>query len=81
MVGHDPYHDFQVKPFQEIILEEAEIIGSHASTRQEMCEVLSLVEAGRIRPIIGPRFPLSEANEAHRVLENEEVLGRIVLVP
>lgn len=46
MVGHDPYHDFQVKPFQEIILEEAEIIGSHASTRQEMCEVLSLVEAG-----------------------------------
>jgi len=81
MVGHDPYHDFQVKPFQEVILEEAEIIGSHASTRQEMCEVLSLVEAGKIRPIIGPRFPLSEANEAHRVLENEEVFGRIVLVP
>ncbi len=81
VVGHDPRHDFKAKTFQEIIMEEVEIIGSHASTREEMREVLGLIEAGKIRPIIGARYPLSKANEAHHVLENEEVLGRIVLLP
>jgi D-arabinose 1-dehydrogenase-like Zn-dependent alcohol dehydrogenase len=81
VVGHDPHHDFQAKTFQEIIMEEVEIIGAHASTREEMKEVLSLIEAGKIRPIIGARYPLSQANEAHHALENEEILGRIVLLP
>ncbi len=80
MVGHDPRHDFKAKTFQEIIMEEVEIIGSHASTREEMKEVLGLIEDGKIRPIIGARYPLNEANEAHRALRDEEVLGRIVLL-
>lgn len=80
VVGYDPHHDFQAKTFQEIIMEEVEIIGAHASTREEMKEVLSLIQAGKIRPIIGTRYPLCEANEAHRALEDEEIFGRIVLV-
>lgn len=80
MVGHDPHHDFQAKSFEEIIMEEVEIIGSHASNRREMGEVLRLVQAGKIKPIVAARFPLEEANEAHRVLESQEVYGRIVLM-
>ena len=81
MVGHNPQHDFQAKTFQEIIMGEVEIIGAHASTREEMKEVLGLIEVGKIRPIIGARYPLGKANEAHHSLENEEILGRIVLLP
>ena len=81
VVGHDPYHPFQVKAFQELIMEEIEIIGSHASTRQELREVLDLVQAGKIKPVIGARYPLAQANEAHHALKSEEIFGRIVLIP
>ena len=79
LVGHEPGHDFQAKTFQELIMEEVELIGSHASTRNEMQAVLKLIQEGKLRPLIGAVYPLAEANEAHRALENEEVLGRIVL--
>ena len=81
VVGHDPYHPFQVKAFQELIMEEIEIIGSHAGTRQELREVLHLIQAGRIKPVIGARYPLAQANEAHHDLKTKEIFGRIVLVP
>lgn len=81
VVGHDPHHPFQVKAFQELIMEEAEIIGSHASTRQELREILNLVQIGKLKPVIGGRFPLAQANEAHQALKGGEIFGRIVLLP
>jgi propanol-preferring alcohol dehydrogenase len=80
LIGHDPHHDFRAKTFQEIIMEEIEITGSHASTRRNMEEVLHLLQDGRIKPVVAAQYPLKEANEAHRVLQTEEILGRIVLV-
>ena len=62
-------------------MEEVQLIGSHASSRNEMQAVLKLIQDGKLKPLIGAVYPLAEANEAHRVLEHEEVLGRIVLVP
>ena len=79
LVGHEPGHDFQAKTFQDLIMEEVQLIGSHASTRNEMQAVLKLIQDGKIRPLIGAVYPLAEANEAHRALEHEEILGRIVL--
>lgn len=79
LVGHEPGHDFQAKTSQELIMEEVELIGSHASTHNEMQAVLKLIQEGRLRPLIGAVYPLAEANDAHRALEHEEVLGRIVL--
>ena len=79
LVGHEPGHDFHAKTFQDLIMEEVELIGSHASTRNEMQAVLKLIQDGKIRPLIGAVYPLAEANEAHRALEHEEILGRIVL--
>ena len=79
LVGHEPGHDFRAKTFQELIMEEVQLIGAHASTRNEMQAVLKLIQDGKIRPLIGAVYPLAEANEAHRALENEEILGRIVL--
>ncbi|MBW3622689.1 MAG: NADPH:quinone oxidoreductase family protein [Armatimonadetes bacterium] len=44
-------------------------------------ELKELLEAGTIRPIIGHRFPLGEAGEAHRLMESRESFGKIVLLP
>ncbi|MEV7012950.1 NAD(P)H-quinone oxidoreductase [Streptosporangium sp. NPDC051022] len=42
--------------------------------------VWPLVEAGAIRPVIHSRVPMSEAAEAHRILESGEHIGKILLV-
>jgi putative PIG3 family NAD(P)H quinone oxidoreductase len=44
-------------------------------------EVWPLVEAGAIKPIIHTTMPLSEAAEAHRVMEASDHVGKILLLP
>ncbi|MER6174903.1 NAD(P)H-quinone oxidoreductase [Streptosporangium sp. NPDC001681] len=42
--------------------------------------VWPLVDAGAIRPVVHARVPLSDAAEAHRILESGEHTGKILLV-
>ncbi|WP_433611497.1 NAD(P)H-quinone oxidoreductase [Dactylosporangium sp. CA-139114] len=42
-------------------------------------EVWPLVDEGLIRPVISRRFPMTEAAEAHRLLESNEHIGKILL--
>ncbi|TNC63916.1 NAD(P)H-quinone oxidoreductase [Rubellimicrobium roseum] len=42
-------------------------------------EVWPLLASGRIRPVMDAEFPLEEAAEAHRRLESNAVVGKIVL--
>jgi len=44
-------------------------------------EVWPLVEAGRVKPILAARFPLAEAAAAHRLMESNAHVGKIVLLP
>ncbi|MFD2766408.1 NAD(P)H-quinone oxidoreductase [Micromonospora eburnea] len=43
-------------------------------------QVWPLVEAGRIRPIVDRRVPMTEAAEAHRVVETNQHVGKVLLV-
>ncbi len=42
-------------------------------------EVLRLVEAGAVRPVVGERFPLERAGEALTLLDERGALGKVVL--
>ncbi|WP_433314307.1 NAD(P)H-quinone oxidoreductase [Micromonospora sp. CA-269861] len=42
-------------------------------------EVWPLVEAGRIRPIVDQRVPMTEAAEAHRRVESHDHFGKVLL--
>jgi NADPH:quinone reductase-like Zn-dependent oxidoreductase len=42
--------------------------------------VWPLVENGQVRPVISTRLPMSDAAEAHRILESSEHVGKVVLV-
>ncbi|NMO54517.1 NAD(P)H-quinone oxidoreductase [Actinoplanes sp. TBRC 11911] len=44
-------------------------------------DVWPLVAAGAIKPIIDTRMPMSEAGEAHRLMESSRHLGKILLLP
>lgn len=44
-------------------------------------ELLELWAEGAIRPVVGARFPLAAAADAHRLIEEREHVGKVVLVP
>jgi D-arabinose 1-dehydrogenase-like Zn-dependent alcohol dehydrogenase len=62
-----------------VILKELEVIGSFATTLQELDYALHLVERGSIRMILAHELRLEEASRAHELLESRAVMGRIVL--
>ena len=49
--------------------------------RQDLAAVLGAVADGSIKPLIGATMPLSQAVEAHQMLEQARVAGKIVLTP
>jgi NADPH2:quinone reductase len=44
-------------------------------------EVLGLWQEGAVRPVVGALFPLEQAAEAHRLVDERKHRGKIVLVP
>ena len=55
------------------------LLGSYMGSRAELFTVLKLVGEKRLRPVIDRVFPLAEAAQAHRRLEQREQFGKVVL--
>ena len=49
--------------------------------QQAARDVLKLWEGGVVRPVVGAEFPLEQAGEAHRLIEERKTTGKVVLVP
>jgi NADPH2:quinone reductase len=52
-----------------------------ALVRESAAELLALWTEGAIRPVVGAEFPLEQASEAHRLIEERRHVGKVVLVP
>jgi len=44
-------------------------------------ELMPLWESGAVRPVVGATFPLEQAADAHRLIEERKSVGKVVLVP
>ena len=44
-----------------------------------MADLFTWIEEGRLNVIIGGRFPLEDAAEAHRMLESRTSTGKLIL--
>jgi NADPH:quinone reductase-like Zn-dependent oxidoreductase len=55
------------------------VIGSTMSSRREFEEVMSLVVAGTLDPVLDDVLPLEQVREAHERLEAGRVFGKLVL--
>jgi NADPH:quinone reductase-like Zn-dependent oxidoreductase len=57
------------------------LIGSTMGSHQDFRDVLNLLWAGRIKPVVHKVLPLSEGLEAYKMMQAGEQFGKIVLAP
>jgi len=53
--------------------------GKRAIVEAVVASVWPMIAIGMVRPVIGARFPIEQAGEAHRVLAAGETVGKILL--
>lgn len=60
---------------------EHTMIGSDGWLREDLQRLLELVAGGRLAPLIDRVLPLEETAEAERLLEEREVIGKVLIKP
>ena len=71
----------------ELMSRSRAVIGfwlAHCFTKKDMlqpqmAELLSMVEAGTLKPLVGGTYPLAEAASAHEALRSRGTVGKLVL--
>ncbi len=49
------------------------------SDPEDLEQIASLIDSGKVKPVIAKIFPLKQAAEAHRLIEEGHPRGKIVL--
>ena len=57
-----------------------EIRSAVSTSRRQLEMALRLVSAGAVRPMVERTLPLKDAAAAHRLVEDNAVIGRVVLI-
>jgi len=57
------------------------LIGSTMGTHQDFRDVMSLLWAGKLKPVIDRVMPLHQGREAYEIVEKGKHFGKIVLTP
>jgi NADPH:quinone reductase-like Zn-dependent oxidoreductase len=65
----------------ELFRKHISLHGCGRSTRAIFGEVLRLMTAGKLKPVIHARFPLADAADAHRLMESRAFFGRMIMDP
>ncbi|NOT30853.1 MAG: zinc-binding dehydrogenase [Planctomycetes bacterium] len=64
-----------------LFIKNQSVLGSTMGPRSAYPEIFALLAQGVLRPVVDRVLPLSKVREAHELLENRGVVGKIVLVP
>jgi 2-desacetyl-2-hydroxyethyl bacteriochlorophyllide A dehydrogenase len=74
--GYDPKEDLRyVWSF------ELKIIGSNSFYDDDLAALMELIGAGKIKPVIDKVLPLEQAREGLRLIQDREVVGKVVVTP
>lgn len=60
---------------------EHDVIGSNGWAKEDLAQLMDLIAQGRLKPLVDRILPLDEAAEAERLLEEREVVGKVLLKP
>ncbi len=74
--GFDPQEDIRF-----IWTFELKVLGSNGWARDDIHKLLDLVQSKKLKAVIQKAYPLEQAPEALRVIEDREVFGKVVVTP
>ena len=60
---------------------QMDILGSDGWTREDLRSLVDLVRDGRLAPVVDRVLPLQDAIEGVRLLEERQVVGKVVIAP
>ncbi|MEK4189943.1 zinc-binding dehydrogenase [Paenibacillus sp. FSL L8-0494] len=70
-----------VTDLRYVWVREITIIGSNGWEAGDLITLLELVQSRKLKPIIDRVLPLDEIREAHRIIEEREFFGKIIIKP
>jgi NADPH:quinone reductase-like Zn-dependent oxidoreductase len=65
---------------RHVFWRQLSILGSTLASKGRLHDVLDLVAAGRLRPVVDRVLPLADVAVGHRVLESRAAFGKVVLL-
>ena len=74
--GYDPKEDLRYVWSFEI-----EIKGSNSFYDDDLAGLMTMIQQGRIKPVIDKVLPLEQAAEGLRLIQDREVIGKVVVTP
>jgi alcohol dehydrogenase len=74
--GYNPTEDIRF-----IWTFELKVCGSNGWMRDDIARLFDLVKSGQLEVLIDHAYPLDQAREALRVIEEREVFGKVVVTP
>jgi NADPH:quinone reductase-like Zn-dependent oxidoreductase len=66
---------------RQVFYRHLSLLGSFMGSKGELLEALKFVREGKIRAVVDRVLPLSEARQAHELIEDRAQFGKIVLRP
>jgi len=72
--GYDARTDLR-----QVFYRHLTLLGSFMGSKVELLEAMKFVVQGKIRAIVDRVLPLSDAREAHELIENRQQFGKVVL--
>jgi alcohol dehydrogenase len=60
---------------------ELKIIGSNSFYDDDLRALMRLIADGKMRPVIDKVLPLDQAREGLRLIQDREVIGKVVVTP
>lgn len=66
---------------RQVFYRHLTLLGSFMGSKAELLEALKFVIAGQIRAVVDRVLPLSEARQAHELIEDRGQFGKVVLKP
>ena len=74
--GHDPKEDLRY-----IWSFELKVIGSNSFYDDDLNALMKLIAEGKLKPVIDKVLPLEQAAEGLRLIQDREVIGKVVITP
>jgi NADPH:quinone reductase-like Zn-dependent oxidoreductase len=74
--GYDPKEDLRY-----IWSFELQVIGSNSFYDDNLAALMELIAEGKMKPVIDKVLPLEQASEGLRLIQDREVIGKVVVAP